>query len=277
MGYDKRKHQEFKLRAIKAIEAGEGFDNVWNSSIYQVEETRYRWVLPPPPKGTYWAYELGMPDEIKEFYTVTVDVNYLSNIKDIYDFFTVSLINNQKDLIYKFFNAHSNTVNHKGYSTSCIKDPLFITPSCFRIFAAKNHCDEEGIYRLVIVLEQLQIIKNKLNHAQVRKPAYKLLLSIQKEILDYVYSDKPMAVNVFKENCLKHIKVADDNGFINHGIERDILANLALAILGVGVLYIAAAAINYCSTGGKHFFFHFETEDESYANELTESVMKLFN
>ena len=62
------------------------------------------------------------------------------------------------------------------------------------------------------------------------------------------------------------------------GIEcKDILLNISLAILGVGILYLTACAANYYVTDGKYFFFKTQTESEKIINNLSSTVSTMDN
>ncbi len=82
-------------------------------------------------------------------------------------------------------------------------------------------------------------------------------------------NDATAAFPVFKKKCLNEIddvcKGLEELQY--HGLKK-LLGNLALAIIGLGVLYLVAAGINYFHTKGKHFFFQFEPATTTMLHHL---------
>lgn len=56
---------------------------------------------------------------------------------------------------------------------------------------------------------------------------------------------------------------------------KQILANIGLAIIGLGAIYVAAGLVNLAITGGKYFFFQFETESAKKLNELEQAIHQI--
>lgn len=75
----------------------------------------------------------------------------------------------------------------------------------------------------------------------------------------YFYHKTPEAYENFKETCQREIDRARPV-LEQHRGWKPLLVNVGAAIIGLGILYLLAASINYYKTEGRHFFFHFETD-----------------
>ncbi|HAT2038053.1 TPA: lpg1484 family Dot/Icm T4SS effector [Legionella pneumophila subsp. pneumophila] len=75
----------------------------------------------------------------------------------------------------------------------------------------------------------------------------------------YFYHKTPEAYENFKQTCQREIERARPV-LEQHRGWKPLLVNVGAAIIGLGVLYLLAASINYYKTEGRHFFFHFETD-----------------
>lgn len=75
----------------------------------------------------------------------------------------------------------------------------------------------------------------------------------------YFFHKTPEAYENFKQTC--QIEIDRARSILEkHRGWKPILVNAGAAILGLGILYLIAASVNYYKTEGRHFFFHFETD-----------------
>lgn len=98
------------------------------------------------------------------------------------------------------------------------------------------------------------------NTAKVAQDLY-ATLNMQSEIYFNNIKTRP-AYDEFKKNCSDAIVSARELLDQELGF-KNIFINLAAAILSLGLIYLAAASINYYQTNGKHFMFKiYQTSSE---------------
>jgi hypothetical protein len=85
------------------------------------------------------------------------------------------------------------------------------------------------------------------------------------------YCDNQITSDEFKKTCTTHIQEARPI-LEQHRDWKKILFNLALAIAGVGVVYLVAGLINLGLTKGKHFFFTIDTDSAKRINVLEQAI-----
>lgn len=96
-----------------------------------------------------------------------------------------------------------------------------------------------------------------------------LYTKLSHEVYAYKLHRTPEAYNEFKLNCTQAINNAQEE-LSKHRGWKEVLFNVSAAVLGLGVFYLVAAAINYRVTNGHHFFFHVNTDSETKLNEFKE-------
>lgn len=83
--------------------------------------------------------------------------------------------------------------------------------------------------------------------------------------------DKKIGINTFKNSCHIAIKVARPELEKHRGVKQ-VLGNLALAIIGLGVFYLIAGLINKAGTGN---FLFFKTDSAKKIDQLEQSVKSI--
>lgn len=113
--------------------------------------------------------------------------------------------------------------------------------------------------------------------AQKFKDAYKVShkLYVELDTASRAYFAAPATKDdymKFKATCDQSIKDARRSGVLqqHRGLLKELLGNLALAVLGLGVLYGIAVGINYVNN--KSLFFKFNTDSENVVNGLEQSL-----
>lgn len=277
MAFSKTSHIEHKNNAKKYIEEGklDEFKKLLNQAVYTQKETRWEEVHDNSNCvcGGYDPHHYSTRS-----YEVDVTKPYLKNPQDTKDFLNYALLNNQKEIIMWIW------LNNKNLTLPSNPSLLF-SKDYFEIFANANDCNKEGEIRdFSTVFDKLSILQDKIQDLKSRgfikeaELAYKLANNIQTSMLNYVFSiQQPNALSTFKTECAESIKLAEESSLSQHREWKDILLNLSLAIIGVGVVYLAAASVNYYKTEGKHFFFHTQTKSEEIINDLANTISSMKN
>lgn len=121
---------------------------------------------------------------------------------------------------------------------------------------------------------QLVIIKEKANQLRLNKQEATAVIAerLRDTIKDQAAKLMIRAItkSAFDKNCADAIKTA--RPALEKFGWKEILGNLALAILGLGVVYLAACTINKAVTG--HFFF-FRTDAGQALNGLEEKIAEV--
>ena len=103
--------------------------------------------------------------------------------------------------------------------------------------------------------------------ANYAKDLYKTVKDKHKEL-----TEEKIDIQTFKNSCTDAIKVARPE-LEKHRGWKQVLGNLALAVVGVGVLYVIAGLINKAVTGN---FLFFKTDSANKIDQLEQSI-KSFN
>lgn len=88
------------------------------------------------------------------------------------------------------------------------------------------------------------------------------------------YSKNEISPEDFKERCEEALSEARKELETHRGWKK-VLANVGLAVFGLVGLYLVAGLANLAITGGKHFFFQFNTDSANKINELEKTVDEL--
>lgn len=80
--------------------------------------------------------------------------------------------------------------------------------------------------------------------------------------------NKKIDIPTFKNKCTEAIEVARPK-LEKHRGWKQVLGNLALAVVGVGVLYVIAVLINKAVTGN---FLFFKTDSANKIDQLEQSI-----
>ena len=75
-------------------------------------------------------------------------------------------------------------------------------------------------------------------------------------------------------DCQSFINASKED-FAHHRNINYILANIALAIAGLGVVYLAACAVNLAVSRGTNFFFFNETKTSSLVRTVEENLVEM--
>jgi hypothetical protein len=102
--------------------------------------------------------------------------------------------------------------------------------------------------------------KNICKHYSEAAETMKILYeTLKAEATKYMHNKSLNTYEHFKKTCNTAIEKSKPQLEKHRGCKQ-VLANVIAAILGLGVIYLVAAGINYYNTGGKHFFFQFKTD-----------------
>ncbi|TAL66497.1 MAG: hypothetical protein EPN84_00195 [Legionella sp.] len=267
--YDNDLHKLLKNKAKEHIRNNEftQFIDLLNNSTYKKSIEQVNWLTPLAPFGSNWAYELGIPDDVPVTSLIEIDTPYLYEQKDLKDFLNEALLHNKKEFITWLLNLTNSHDNLNVF----ILNPFLFSFDYFERYAEQNGVE---IQNFEPVFEQLIALKKKVIDLEQRGyhddalDAYQLARNLQKEMLNLVDSKSPSATKTFKDNCSSLIDFAKNRALSTHRGCKEILLNLAMAIIGVGVVYLLAASVNYYLTDGKHFFFKFDTASDQIVDEL---------
>lgn len=277
MEFSKISHLEHKNNAKKYIEEGklDEFKKLLNQATYTQKETRWEEVH-DNSNCVCGGYD---PSHYSSrSYEVDAITSYLQNPQDTKDFLNYALLNNQKEIIQWIWQSNKNL-------SLPSKPCLLFSKDYFEIFANANDYSKEGeIRNFSEVFDKLSMVQDKIRDLRSRgfireaELAYKLANNIQTSMLNYVFSiQQPNALSTFKTECAESIKLAEESSLSQHRGWKDILLNLSLAIIGVGIVYLAAASVNYYKTEGKHFFFHTQTKSEEIVHDLSSTISSMNN
>ncbi len=109
-------------------------------------------------------------------------------------------------------------------------------------------------------------------HTVAAQSAKTLVTNLEDNAKTYLADFQPTAYKAFKSNCSKHIKTAKPILEIHRGWKR-LLSNIALAILGIGVGYLAAVCLNKAVTG--NFLFFNKTRSQEKLCALSQTITKI--
>lgn len=124
------------------------------------------------------------------------------------------------------------------------------------------------------LLQQLnnKAISFKGKHDEAHKAAEALHKALDDARRDF-FETKTINYRAFNTRCTKAI--ADHRGELEqHRGWKKLCVNLAYAVLGLGVIYLAAASYNYAKTQGKHFFFHPKTDTAEKIEQIESAISK---
>ena len=136
--------------------------------------------------------------------------------------------------------------------------------------------NDAALERFHTRLTQLQVKATQLTTKAKTNPerygaaadaANKLYNTLKSEADEYLNDKSLETYERFNANCNKAIEDARPI-LEKHRGYANLLCNLAAAVLGLGVIYLIAATVNYYKTEGKHFFFEFNPP-------RTDSIQKL--
>ena len=130
---------------------------------------------------------------------------------------------------------------------------------------------DEAMQHLFSKLEEWETLNNPGKYDK----AYKTTSTLIETLADLYKSasDKQTSLTQFKEGCINAINTARPELEKHRGMKQ-ILGNLALAIAGLGVFYVAAGLINMLATGGKNFLF-FKTNSGKHLEHLEAEINSL--
>ena len=100
--------------------------------------------------------------------------------------------------------------------------------------------------------------------------ANQLYASLEHEAKEYMKDRNLLSYERFQANCNKAIEKHRPILEEHRGCAK-LLGNIAAAIVGLGVIYLIAASINYYQTDGKHFFFQFKTDSIEKLEQFQEA------
>ncbi|QEY52381.1 hypothetical protein [Legionella longbeachae] len=257
-----------------------------------------------PPNVTlrlnhYAGGNVSQMDPIKGKTNSIIDVNYQQTVKDMAE------ITKQKDayrdgIMAPIFIAHhvkGNELLHRKAFTqaepSVVSQPITVSDDAPRLDTAvinQEHpiepvtqatdeelslIDIEFTPRMVRFYEQLEIIEKKA--AELRAAGYLKAAEKAEELHKQLYKGSVQYFNDRIDNekfsilCHKAIKAARPELETHRGWKQ-VFGNLALAIVGVGIGYVAAGLINLAFTG--HFLF-FNTDSANKLNEMEKVVNQI--
>lgn len=257
-----------------------------------------------PPNVTlrlnhYAGGNVSQMDPIKGKTNSIIDVNYQQTVKDMAE------ITKQKDayrdgIMAPIFIAHhvkGNELLHRKAFTqaepSVVSQPITVSDDAPRLDTAvinQEHpiepvtqatdeelslIDIEFTPRMVRFYEQLEIIEKKA--AGLRAAGYLKAAEKAEELHKQLYKGSVQYFNDRIDNekfsilCHKAIKAARPELETHRGWKQ-VFGNLALAIVGVGIGYVAAGLINLAFTG--HFLF-FNTDSANKLNEMEKVVNQI--
>ncbi|WP_324607133.1 Dot/Icm T4SS effector Wip [Legionella adelaidensis] len=151
------------------------------------------------------------------------------------------------------------------------KDPI---PEVFEIIEG-----EPTVITLPVLhsyfLSQLEAIKAK--EQELRERNHSLAADRAQELYDYVkiqhteLMENKLDIKIFKDNCTRAIDTARLE-LEKHRGWKQVLGNLALAVVGLGVLYVAAGLVHKAMTGN---FLFFKTDSADKIDQLEESIKSM--
>lgn len=134
--------------------------------------------------------------------------------------------------------------------------------------------------------KQLKKLENKSRYftkeAEINPAKYKeaarncaeLYNSLSKAATNYSANKSLETYELFKKKASQAIELAKPELAKHRGCKK-ILLNIAAAILGLGIIYLFAASLNYISTKGEHFFFHMNTDTMDIIENYTAAHLAL--
>lgn len=114
-------------------------------------------------------------------------------------------------------------------------------------------------YKMFDLLAKAQ--KNPGKYLLATNAAMELYITLKKEMCIYQAKKNPETYDLFQKNCTLAIEKARLE-LKNHRGWKNLLGNLAAAVVGLGVFYLIAVSINFYQTQGRDLFFHFKTASE---------------
>ncbi|WP_058535266.1 Dot/Icm T4SS effector kinase LegK1 [Legionella saoudiensis] len=138
----------------------------------------------------------------------------------------------------------------------------------------------QSMNRIEAALTQVKILKKqeealiKRGHGKVAKTLNHLIAEIQDKMEKLKYMSI-MEYNQNVESYTKHCQTLINTNkeiFAHHRNVNYILANIALAIAGLGVLYLTAGLMNLAVTKGNNFLFFKETKTCSLVSKMKENL-----
>ncbi|KTD11776.1 effector protein B, substrate of the Dot/Icm secretion system [Legionella gratiana] len=150
-------------------------------------------------------------------------------------------------------------------------------------FIAFIQASQDAVTKFYDELATVQLKALELNEkAKTNPKAYQKAAEAAEELYDtlkneartYFNNKNAKKYELFRSNCKQAIKKASKE-LQNHRGWGDVLLNVSAAILGLGILYVAALGINYAWTHGEHLFFHCDTDSIKKIKKLEEAQSAL--
>ncbi|MGL5742880.1 MAG: hypothetical protein ACRCXC_10250 [Legionella sp.] len=113
--------------------------------------------------------------------------------------------------------------------------------------------------------------KNPALYLKAAQAAEKLYSALSDAKDEYCENRNAATYKVFQEACDSAITTARDELEIHRGW-KNVLCNVGAAVAGLGVFYLAAVAVNYYKTNGKHLFFQFNTDSVNRMEHFQNAV-----
>lgn len=136
--------------------------------------------------------------------------------------------------------------------------------------AVTKFYDELAVIQLK-ALELKEAAKaNPKTYQKAADAAQELYETLKSESTTYFNNKNAKNYNLFHSNCKKAIEKASLE-LKNHRGWGDLLLNISVAILGLGVFYAVALGVNYAWTHGEHLFFHCDTDSIKKIKKLEEA------
>ncbi|MFA6302668.1 MAG: hypothetical protein WC627_05995 [Legionella sp.] len=109
---------------------------------------------------------------------------------------------------------------------------------------------------------------NPAKYQEAAKNCVALYDALSKAAANYWTNKSLQTYELFKKKAAEAIALAKPELAKHRGCKK-ILINIAAAILGLGVIYLFAASLNYVYTKGEHFFFHMNTDTLNIIDNYT--------
>lgn len=126
--------------------------------------------------------------------------------------------------------------------------------------------------------DQLALLEKKVMELAKRKhwAAAQSAYTLHETLAKYynLYTSNQLTPEEFKKNSMLAIEESRPN-LEQHRGAKEILANIGLAILGLVGLYVAAGLVNLAVTGGRHFFFRFNTASANQLNSIENAINQI--
>lgn len=239
-------HADFRQKALEALSQGNllSFKDCLESATFTLQNKR---------ASSAFFY----PNKVDEF--ILIQRPYLTNENDQKTFMAAAIKEKQSLII--------DYLMERGYELS-LND--------LDEYVKQRDLPSKVMETLVPILQALEKVQNKINDLSSRAYLHealtlkKVVNTIKKELKDYIdNSNQPDAFGQFQQTCYHPIN--DAITLVgNHRGHKEILINLGLAILGVGVLYVLAGLIRLSLN--QTFYYQVNTDTTNQLQEFQQSI-----